>query len=122
MRQHLDLLGYFYIALGVLGLLAAAISFIVLVGVGLLSGEGEAFAVLGLIGFIAALALSLLSIPNLALAYGLLKRKSWSRPLGLILGVLNLFNAPLGTLLGVYTFWVLLQDETEALLNGRHAV
>jgi hypothetical protein len=28
------------------------------------------------------------------------------------LGFLNLIHIPLGTILGVYTFWVLMQDET----------
>jgi hypothetical protein len=33
----------------------------------------------------------------------------------LILGALNLFNIPFGTALGLYTFWVLLNDEAGAL-------
>ncbi len=122
MRKHLKYLAYLYVAAGVLGLLLAAFVFLVLVGAGLLSGEGESMAILTTIGFFVAIFFTVLAIPNLILAYGLLKRRSWARIGGLILGFLNLFNAPLGTLLGVYTFWVLLQGETEVLLEGRRRV
>lgn len=119
MRQHIKYLAYLYVAVGVLGLLVAAFVFTVLIGVGALSGEAGAFATLSIIGTVVALFISVLSVPNLLLAYGLFKRKPWARLGGFILGFLNLFNAPLGTILGVYTFWVLLQDESQAILEGR---
>jgi hypothetical protein len=50
---------------------------------------------------------------HLVLAWGLYERKQWSRPLGLVLGVLALLRFPLGTALGIYTLWVLL-PETNA--------
>jgi len=42
----------------------------------------------------------------------LLKRFSWARILVLVLGALNLLNVPFGTALGIYTFWVLLDDQS----------
>jgi hypothetical protein len=33
----------------------------------------------------------------------------------MVLGVLQLFNIPVGTAIGAYSLWVLLQDETEQL-------
>lgn len=38
---------------------------------------------------------------------GLLTRKSWARGLALFLGFLCLVKLPVGTALGIYTFWVL---------------
>lgn len=32
--------------------------------------------------------------------------------------VLNLPNAPMGTVIGIYTFWVLLHDDTRALFEA----
>jgi len=46
----------------------------------------------------------------------LLKQKAWARLLTLILGILALFNFPIGTLIAIYTFWVLTSDETTKLL------
>lgn len=60
--------------------------------------------------------LLLLALPGLILAWGLLQQRSWARPLGFVTGALSLFNPPLGTILGLYTFWVLLKDETRVLL------
>lgn len=114
MKRHIDWLGYLYIALGVLGLLTAAFLFLVIAGGGLISGDPEAIFVTGLVATILAVFLTVISLPGIIVGYGLLKRRSWARILGLVLGFLNLFNIPLGTLLGVYTFWVLLQDEAEA--------
>lgn len=49
---------------------------------------------------------------------GLLKYKSWARILTLILGVFALFSFPIGTLIAVYTFWVLTNEEAAKLLGS----
>ena len=36
-------------------------------------------------------------------AYGLVKRRRWARPVGLALAFLSLINIPIGTALGIYT-------------------
>ena len=48
-----------------------------------------------------------------AAGYGLLERESWARLLALVLGFVSLFNVPLGTALGIYTFWVLLPSHAD---------
>lgn len=44
---------------------------------------------------------------------GLLERQSWARPLVLIMAVIALINIPLGTILGVYTLWVLMSPQAD---------
>jgi hypothetical protein len=39
--------------------------------------------------------------------YGLLTRRSWGRPLAIVMGIISLIKIPLGTALGIYTLWVL---------------
>ncbi len=117
MRQHIDILGYCYIALGVLGLLAALLAFFAIAGGGWLSGDSGAIAVTSTIATFVGGFLFIISVPNLIAGYGLLKRKSWARILALVLGFINLFNVPLGTILGAYTFWALLQDESERIFS-----
>ncbi|WP_260703025.1 zinc ribbon domain-containing protein [Edaphobacter flagellatus] len=39
--------------------------------------------------------------------YSLLTRKTWGRVLGIVAAVLVLFKVPFGTVLGIYTLWVL---------------
>jgi hypothetical protein len=48
---------------------------------------------------------------------GLLMFKSWARYLILVVAAMGLLNIPIGTLKGVYTLWVLMQDETVKLFN-----
>lgn len=57
-----------------------------------------------------------LGISSLIAGIGLLKQKSWARTLAIALAVLALACFPLGTVAGLYTLWVLTQEEAEALL------
>jgi ABC-type glycerol-3-phosphate transport system permease component len=50
--------------------------------------------------------------------YGLLKYKSWARILAIILALLNLILFPIGTVIGIYTLWVMFNDEAEALFEA----
>jgi len=50
---------------------------------------------------------------GLAAGLGLLGRRSWARILGLIMAFLSLLEMPFGTMLGIYTLWVLLPAEGE---------
>ena len=45
--------------------------------------------------------------------WGLMERRPWARMLAIVLGILALFNAPLGTALGIYTLWVLAPSSSE---------
>jgi hypothetical protein len=125
MRPHLTVLAVLHLIQGAFALLGALA---VLGGMALAGGAmaiipdvpGWVAALVGGMGVLVGLFLAALAIPGLALAYGLLARKAWARPLGLLVGVLSLVNFPFGTILGVYTLWAMLQSETAALL-GRSA-
>ena len=49
---------------------------------------------------------------------GLLKRKPWARVLALVVAVFALFSFPIGTIIAIYSFWVLTREETQQLLRG----
>jgi hypothetical protein len=48
----------------------------------------------------------------LLLGWGLLERQPWARILGIVLGFLVLIRIPFGTALGIYTLWVLLPESS----------
>ena len=108
--QHVTVLSILHIASSALLLVAAGIVFFV-VGGGLLSGEQEAMLITGTVGTVIAGFFTLLALPGIIGGIGLLKRKEWARIVILIVGFLDLINFPLGTLLGVYTIWVLMRHE-----------
>jgi hypothetical protein len=62
--------------------------------------------------------LVVLGIPGMVAGYGLLRRKAWGRILAMVVGFLGLVNVPLGTAIGIYTFWLLLQDSAADCLTS----
>ena len=120
MKQHVTVVAALNIGLGALGVLMAIIAFVVLAGIGLLLiEEPDAMPILTFIATIAAGFLLIISVPDIIGGIGLVKRQSWARILVLILSVLKLINFPLGTIVGVYSIWVLMQDEAVQLLSPR---
>lgn len=121
MQQHITILGWLYIIFGALGLMFGVV---VLLGAGIAGvaagAEGEAGAGLlaGGIGFVIAVIVALLSLPNILAGWGLLKGKSWSRILAIVLGAISLLSIPIGTILGIYTIWALTKPESQALLRN----
>jgi len=56
-------------------------------------------------------------LPGIVGGVWLLKHKTWARYMVLVLSVLALLNIPIGIAIGVYSIWVLVQDETEKLFG-----
>jgi len=118
MRDHLKTLGWLYAAGGAFTLLLAAL-FGTLFGVaGVLAGGAEGGALIGGIGFAVALFIAVLAVPSLVCGWALLTYKPWARTLGIVLSVLQLASFPVGTLLGGYGLWVLLNDESRRMLEA----
>lgn len=118
LNQHVKIIGWLNVAGAALFLLIGAFVFLLLVGVGAASGDAEAVSVLSVVATFVGGFMLVMALPVLAAGYGLLKRRSWGRILGIIVGVLNLPNFPLGTIIGVYSLWVLLQSEAEDYFSG----
>jgi len=117
MEKHITLVAALHIGLGILGTLTALIVFIAVTGGGLLSEDPQAIMITSLVGTCVCCFLLIISLPGIIGGIGLLKRASWARILMLIVAVMDLIHVPHGTILGVYTLWVLIQDETVRLLR-----
>jgi hypothetical protein len=119
METHVRVLGWLYIVLGILGVLTAGFVFFVLVGSGMISGDQEAITILSIVATLVGGLLLLISAPGIVTGVGLLYHRSWGRVLGIILAILNLPSFPIGTAVGAYGLWVLLQDETGRMFAER---
>ena len=124
MLTHVKVLAVLYIVLGALGVLSALLLMMVFgvaagsVGV---SGDPDAAVALPIIGFVGTglfIFLLAISLPGVIVGFGLLKLKPWARIGGIVLCAINLINIPIGTVLGAYGLWVLLNAETERLFSG----
>jgi hypothetical protein len=73
--------------------------------------------VLGFLSISVPLLIGFLSTLGLIGGIGLLSFQSWARYLVIIVAALGCLNIPIGTLKGVYSLWVLLQEDTIKLFN-----
>jgi len=115
MERHITLVAILNIGFGALGILIAIIIFAAVVGGGLISGNQEVIAITSIVGSAIAILIFIISMPQILGGVGLLKRWYWARILMLIIAAMSLINIPIGTIVGGYTIWVLLQDETVSL-------
>ena len=123
MEKHVTFVGALQIGYNVFGILAAMATFLFIVGGGLVGGlvSGEEEIVIPITFFVGtsiSLWLILISVPGIVGGIGLLKRQSWARYMVLVLSILDLFSVPIGTAIGVYSIWVLVQDGTAKLFAG----
>ena len=118
MEQHIKIVAILHIVLGALGLAGAIAVFVFGAGAGLLSQDRDAAIASGTCGTVVAVIIGVLSLPSLIAGLGLQKRKSWARILTIILSVINLFNFPIGTAVGGYSLWALLNDQAPAYFTG----
>lgn len=125
MQTHVKVLGVVYMAVGACMLLLALFLFLTMGSVaGIVGATAEpqdaaiAIPVLGLAGTALAAMLGVFSLPSLITGYGLLYFKSWARIVGIVLSAVSLINIPIGTIVGAYGLWVLLNKETERLFDN----
>jgi hypothetical protein len=121
MEKHVTLVGALHIGYGAFHVLCALAAFTLIAGSGLLGGLiAEEEFVIGITFFVAttiALWIILISVPSIIGGVWLLRHKPWARYMVLVLSVLALLNVPLGTGIGVYSIWALVQDETAKLFG-----
>lgn len=119
MRSHIQIVAWLHIVYGAFGVLLALMVGGLIGGIGLFMPDAVSGGIMAAVATFVAGFIALLSVPSLVAGWGLLARKSWARILVIILSVLNLFNVPVGTIVGAYSLWVMMQNETKVLLEGR---
>ncbi|HXR17021.1 MAG TPA: zinc ribbon domain-containing protein [Terriglobales bacterium] len=113
-REHVRLLGIFWLALSALDGLLGVASYIVsntVFNLGI-HPTRPAF-VHPFLSFIATL-MVVKAFAGFVAGWGLLQREPWARTVAVVLAFPSLFfNVPFGTALGIYTLWVLLPAESD---------
>lgn len=109
LQQHITILGWLYVVGYAAFLLIGAFVFLLLVGIAPVTGEPEPMWILGVVGTTVGLLLAALGLPGVFAGYGLLTKKPWARVLTIVIGILGLVNFPVGTAIGIYTLWILMQ-------------
>lgn len=117
MKKHITAVAALHIGFAIFGIFTGLIIFLILSSIGIFVEDFEAQQILWIVGVSIGTFLVLVSIPGLIAGIGLLKFKNWARILTLIISAIDLINIPIGTALGIYSIWVLVQDETIEIFN-----
>jgi hypothetical protein len=117
-ERHIAILGILHIARGAVVLLIGVMGFAFFTGIGIFVDDATALGILGLIGTLAILFMGVIALPSILAGVGLLQRREWGRLLALVVGFVSLIDFPIGTALGVYTIWVLMDENIKRVFIG----
>jgi tRNA A-37 threonylcarbamoyl transferase component Bud32 len=112
MEKHITIVAVLSIVFGTIGVLVGTFLFVVISGGGLISQDPTAMNITGIVATGVGGFFMLISVPDIIAGIGLLKRRSWARILAFALAILDLMQIPIGTAIGIYVIWVLMNDET----------
>jgi hypothetical protein len=120
MKKHVVVVGAIHIGFGFLGLIMAAVIFFALnFARGMVGNDEIPIMILGLLSVSLPLLIGFMATLGLIGGIGLLSFQPWARYLIIVVAALGCLNIPIGTLKGVYSLWVLLQDETIKLFERK---
>ena len=119
LEQHITILGWLHIAGNLFFVIIGLFIYFFLTTIGVVSGDAQATVILGMVGTFVGSLLVLLGVPGIVAGIGLLAHMAWARYLAIVLAVLNLLNAPVGTVIGIYTLWVLMQENAPHHFGNR---
>ncbi len=119
MKTHVELLGLINVISGLFSALVGLVVFAICTVLVPITEDPTGSLVLLILGVGVGGFLVILGIPTVIAGVGLLKRKSWSRLLALIVAIFAFFNFPVGTLIAIYTAWVLTNSEAVNMLDAK---
>ena len=121
MDKHIKILSYLFIGFSAFAFIACFFIFLIFAGimsfVSIQEQSADPMFVVGGIGFVFMTIILIATLPGFIAGIGLLKSKPWGRALAIIMAIIFLVAVPVGTIIGIYALWVLLNDEAKISLN-----
>jgi hypothetical protein len=119
MEKQVHLIGLLWIIYGAIGFFFGFAVAVILFGLSFVPLDWEIGpGIVRLIAWGIGSFFLLLSLPQIIGGMGLMKKREWARILILIVSFFHLLSFPLGTALAVFSFVILLKDETVKLFAG----
>ena len=120
MKKHVTVVGAIHIGFGILGLIAAVVTFFVFSFlIGVVGNDDVPVMLFSILRICVPILIGFNSTLGLVGGIGLLTFQPWARYVVIVAAALGCLNIPIGTLKGVYSLWVLLQDETVKLFEQK---
>ncbi len=118
LQTHVPVVAWLLIVSNALFAVVGGFVFVLLAGIGVAVQEAQAGWILATVGIAVGVFLVALAIPGIVAGIGLLGRRQWGRILAIVVAILGLANFPIGTVIGAYALWVLLQDAAAGYFAG----
>jgi hypothetical protein len=123
MRKHVTVVGAIHIGFGLLGLVAAIATFFVFTFlIRTVGNEDVPVMLFGILRVSVPILIGFNATLGLVGGIGLLSFQPWARYVVIVAAALGCINIPIGTLKGVYSLWVLLQDDTIKLFEKKQNI
>lgn len=120
MKKHVTVVGAIHIGFGIIGIIGAVVVFFALnFARGFVSNEEVPNMVLRFLALCLPLLIGLIATLDIIGGIGLLSFQPWARYLVIVVAAVGCLNIPIGTLKGVYSLWVLLQDDSIKLFEKK---
>jgi zinc-ribbon domain len=115
LEPHLRTLGILWMIVGALTLVPALLLMLLssVVHIAIPFSDALARELGPLVLMIVAAGFLIVGAGGLLVGWGLIGHQPWARIAAIVVGVLSLVHPPLGTILGIYTLWVLLSRNAE---------
>jgi len=118
MKKHVTLVAAFHIGFSVIGLIGSIIMFLVFSFAGTFVHDvGVAETVVRFIGTFIPTMLILVALLGLIGGIGLLNFQKWARMLAMVISAVGCLFFPIGTAIGIYSLWVLMQDDSAKMFR-----
>ncbi len=123
MEQHVKIIGIIYIVFGALVVFGGLLLMLGLMvgGAALEVANPESIegigAILAGVGFIAGLFVIAVGTLEIVVAVNLRNFKPWARIAQMVISALGLLSFPIGTAVGIYALWALLNKDTASLFE-----
>lgn len=119
MHKHVYALGIIMIGVAIYHLMGMFFASTVVAGSSLLFSPYSQSILTSLVGSILAGIVLVLIIPMFIAGFGLARRRRWARALGMVVCCIYMLHIPLGTIIGIYGLWVLMNNQTIEMFEGR---
>ena len=110
LATHLAVVGWLQVVNSLLGIVAGAFTATLILGIGVVTEDAIAIRVMAITAAAIGGLLFILGVPGLVAGIGVLRRASWSRTMARVLSAFGLVLFPIGTILAIYTVFVLSQQ------------
>ncbi|HEX2395394.1 MAG TPA: hypothetical protein VHI78_08610 [Bacteroidales bacterium] len=118
MKKHITLVAAFHIGFSAIGLIGSLIMFFIFSFAGSFVEDVDvAETVLHFIGTFLPTMFIMVALLGLTGGIGLLSFQRWARILAMIVSAVGCLFFPIGTAIGIYSLWVLMQDDTVKLFH-----